>query len=84
MIDDYHLVASATVDDGIERLIELAPDNLTLVLLTRWDQSDGRLPELQLYGPAGTAALCDRLIGAEGAFFVGQEAIQIDVGMVTA
>lgn len=49
VIDDYHLVASATVDDGIERLIELAPDNLTLVLLTRWDPSL-RLSRLRVAG----------------------------------
>ena len=49
VIDDYHLVASSTVDDGVERLIELAPDNLTLVLLTRWDPSL-RLSRLRVAG----------------------------------
>ena len=39
VIDDYHLIASSAVDEGIERLIELAPPSLLLVLSTRFDPS---------------------------------------------
>jgi ribonuclease BN (tRNA processing enzyme) len=38
------------------------------LLLTRWDQSDGSVPELRVVGPAGTAVMTERLIGPEGAF----------------
>jgi len=39
VIDDYHLIASARVDEGLDRLIELAPSSLLLVLSTRVDPS---------------------------------------------
>ncbi len=38
------------------------------LLLCRWDQSIGREPELQVYGPAPTAELTERLIGEDGVF----------------
>jgi ribonuclease BN (tRNA processing enzyme) len=38
------------------------------LLLTRWDQSDGSVPELRVCGPSGTTLMTDRLIGPEGAF----------------
>jgi ribonuclease BN (tRNA processing enzyme) len=38
------------------------------LLLTRWDQNNGSHPEIQVFGPEGTARLCDRLIGKDGAF----------------
>ncbi len=37
VIDDYHLIDDATVHRGIERLIELSPPDLTLMLATRMD-----------------------------------------------
>lgn len=37
VIDDYHLIDDATVHRGIERLIELSPPDLTLMLATRVD-----------------------------------------------
>lgn len=37
VIDDYHLIDDATAHRGIERLIELSPPDLTLVLSTRFD-----------------------------------------------
>ncbi len=37
VIDDYHLIGNTKVDDGMERLIELAPENFLLVLGTRID-----------------------------------------------
>lgn len=38
------------------------------LLLCRWDQSTGREPTLQVYGPPPTAELTDKLIGEHGAF----------------
>jgi LuxR family maltose regulon positive regulatory protein len=37
VLDDYHLVDDAEVHRGMERLIELCPSQLTLVLVTRAD-----------------------------------------------
>lgn len=37
--------------------------------LTRWDQSKGTEPPLQVYGPPPTRAFVDRLLGIDGAFF---------------
>lgn len=36
--------------------------------LTRWDQGAGQIPDLQVYGPAGTARMTDLLFGEEGAY----------------
>lgn len=36
-VDDYHLLANPVIDGGVERLIELAPPTLNLVLCTRVD-----------------------------------------------
>ena len=37
-------------------------------LLTRWDQSVGTEPELQVFGPPPTVELTERLIGKDGVF----------------
>ncbi len=37
VLDDYHLVDTTAVHRGVERLIELCPPQLTLVLITRAD-----------------------------------------------
>lgn len=37
VIDDYHLIGDATVHRGVERLIDLCPAQLTIVLATRVD-----------------------------------------------
>ena len=71
VIDDYHLVASPTIDDGVERLIELAPDNLTLVLLTRWDPSL-RLSRLRVAGRMVEVRATDlRFLDTEAARLLG-------------
>lgn len=36
------------------------------LVLTRWDQSVGQIPELQVYGPAPTAHMAHRLFSADG------------------
>jgi LuxR family maltose regulon positive regulatory protein len=49
VLDDYHLITNAAVNDGVERLIELAPTSLTLVLCSRVDPSL-RLSRLRVRG----------------------------------
>lgn len=36
--------------------------------LTRWDQGAGQIPDLQVYGPGGTARMTQLLFGEDGAF----------------
>lgn len=38
------------------------------LLLTRWDQGAGRVPDLQVFGPPGIAAITQRIIGDDGVF----------------
>jgi ribonuclease BN (tRNA processing enzyme) len=38
------------------------------LLLTRWDQGAGRIPDLEVYGPPGLRAITERLIADDGAF----------------
>jgi ribonuclease BN (tRNA processing enzyme) len=38
------------------------------LVLTRWDQGHGEIPELLVYGPAGTLKMTEALFGKEGAF----------------
>src|SRR5687768_16257266 len=38
------------------------------LLMTRWDQGAGRIPELNVYGPAHTARLTELVIGENGVF----------------
>jgi Metal-dependent hydrolases of the beta-lactamase superfamily III len=38
------------------------------LLLTRWDQGAGRIPELKVYGPPPLQHITDRLFGLDGAF----------------
>jgi ribonuclease Z len=38
------------------------------LLLSRWDQGAGRIPELDVIGPPGTAAFTEALVGEKGAF----------------
>jgi ribonuclease BN (tRNA processing enzyme) len=38
------------------------------LLLTRWDQGAGRIPELEVYGPAPLCHITERLIGDDGVF----------------
>jgi ribonuclease BN (tRNA processing enzyme) len=38
------------------------------LLLTRWDQGAGRVPELEVYGPPGMKHITDRLIADDGVF----------------
>lgn len=37
VIDDYHFITSAAVHSGIERLVELCPAHVTIVVSTRFD-----------------------------------------------
>jgi len=38
------------------------------LLMTRWDQGAGRIPELNVYGPAHTARLTELIVGETGIF----------------
>lgn len=38
------------------------------LLLTRWDQGAGRIPELEVYGPPHTARMTELLVGEDGVF----------------
>ncbi len=38
------------------------------LLMTRWDQGAGRIPELNVYGPAHTARLTELIVGENGIF----------------
>jgi ribonuclease Z len=38
------------------------------LLLTRWDQGGGRIPELKVYGPPFTARMTELLIGEDGVY----------------
>jgi len=38
------------------------------LLMTRWDQGAGRIPELRVYGPAYTARMTEAIIGEHGLF----------------
>lgn len=38
------------------------------LLLTRWDQGAGKIPELEVYGPPGLHSITQRLIADDGAF----------------
>jgi ribonuclease BN (tRNA processing enzyme) len=38
------------------------------LLMTRWDQSPGDVPELKVYGPPHTARMTEQLIGEDGVF----------------
>ena len=42
--------------------------DLARLVLTRWDQGAGKIPELSLYGPPPLARICERLWGEDGAF----------------
>ncbi len=38
------------------------------LVLTRWDQACGIIPDLKVYGPAGTAAMSERLFDTDSAY----------------
>ena len=38
------------------------------IVLTRWDQGAGKVPELHVYGPAPLKRMTERLLGSDGAF----------------
>ena len=42
--------------------------DLARLLLTRWDQGAGSLPELKVYGPPPLLRIAERLFGEDGAF----------------
>jgi len=53
------------------------------LLMTRWDQGAGRIPELNVYGPAHTARMTELIIG-EGGIFGPDLAARTDLPMSQA
>ena len=50
------------------------------LVLTRWDQGVGRIPELRVYGPPPTAHMSRRLLAPDGAFGPDLEARTVHPG----
>ena len=42
--------------------------DIVQLMLTRWDQGAGKVPELKVHGPAPIARMMERLFGRDGAF----------------
>jgi hypothetical protein len=63
---------SASGDADLARLLQ--PSSLRShrdyprLLLTRWDQGAGKVPELEVYGPPGMQMITQRLFADDGAF----------------
>ncbi len=66
VIDDYHLIANRSIDEAVERLIELAPATFTLVLCTRLDPGV-RLSRLRVRGQLTEVRASDLRFSADEA-----------------
>lgn len=83
VLDDYHLIDEAEVHRGVERLIELCPRNLTLVLVTRADppfrlgrmRVRGRVREIRSADLRFAPSEAEALLGAAAD---GLDAAQLD------
>ncbi len=52
------------------------------LILNRWDQAGGVIPDLKVYGPVGTRHFSDRLFGEDGAFHLDIRArTELDVSL---
>ena len=78
VLDDYHLVESADVHRGMERLLELCPDTLMIVLATRADPPF-RLGRMRVRGRVGELRASDlRFDTSEAASLLGATAAGLD------
>ena len=78
VLDDYHVVDDAEVHRGVERLVELCPPQLTLVLVTRADPPF-RLGRLRVRGRVREIRAGDlRFAPAEAADLLGPRADSLD------
>jgi LuxR family maltose regulon positive regulatory protein len=71
VVDDYHLVDNPTVHRGMERLIDLCPPQLTIVVATRVDPPF-RLGRMRVRGRLGEVRAHDlRFVADEAAVLLG-------------
>lgn len=78
VLDDYHVIDDAEVHTGMERLIELCPEELTIVLVTRADPPF-RLGRMRVRGRIGEIRASDlRFDRAEASSLLGATADSLD------
>ena len=83
VLDDYHLLDSATVDAGVERLVALAPPQLRLVVLTRVDPAI-RVSRLRVRGLLTEIRADDlRFSVDEAGALLSTDVAELDAGHVT-
>jgi ATP/maltotriose-dependent transcriptional regulator MalT len=80
VLDDFHLVDTAELHRGVERLVELCPPQLTLVLITRADPPF-RLGRMRVRGRVREIRAVDlRFAPSEAAALLGSAADRLDDG----
>ncbi|MGH1488545.1 MAG: LuxR C-terminal-related transcriptional regulator [Acidimicrobiales bacterium] len=72
VIDDYHLISNPAIDQGLEQLVDLAPDSFTLVLCSRVDPSL-RLSRLRVGGQLVEVRAADLRFGPQEAGMLLQQ-----------
>jgi len=78
VLDDYHLIDEAEVHRGVERLVDLCPSQLTLVLITRADPPF-RLGRMRVRGRVREIRAVDlRFVPSEAAALLGAAADGLD------
>lgn len=82
VIDDFHLIADASVQRGIERFIDLCPSQVTVVLVTRFDPPF-RLGRLRVRGQMAEVRASDlRFAAADAAALLGPAADALELVQV--
>lgn len=82
VVDDYHLIENDTVHRGVERLIELCPTQVQLVLATRIDPPF-RLGRLRVRGQLVEVRAADlRFASDEAVGLLGASAHELDAELV--
>lgn len=77
VLDDYHLIDDAVVHRGVERLVELCPEQLTVVMITRADPPF-RLGRLRVRGRIAEIRAADlRFDSTEAAGILGEAAARL-------
>jgi LuxR family maltose regulon positive regulatory protein len=78
VVDDYHLIDDESVHRGVERLVDLCPDQVTLVLATRLDPPF-RLGRLRVRGQLAEMRAADlRFDAGEAAGLLGPAGRSLD------
>jgi LuxR family maltose regulon positive regulatory protein len=82
VIDDYHLIDNAGVHRGVERLVDLCPPQVTLVLATRIDPPF-RLGRLRVRGQLVELRVADlRFAGDDARGLLGSSGAALDPDLV--